>query len=130
MKKIFKYMLLLILVIIVVKIFVYFLTKPYYKDMDNYQILVKSPNIEITESKIDKSKGYIQGNVTNDTGEIIHNFALKFDFYNDTDRYLGSEYYKMDTFNVREKSKFDIKYKYNHVCKIVISIVNNKNIDK
>ena len=52
MKKIFRYILLLIVAYLVVEIFVYFITKLYYRDMNNYQILVESPKIEITESQI------------------------------------------------------------------------------
>ena len=74
MKKIFRYIVLLIVVYLVVEIFVYFLTKTYYKDMNNYAILVESPVIEVTESKVAKNKGYIQGIATNDTGEMINDF--------------------------------------------------------
>ena len=57
MKKIFRYIVLLIVIYLVVEIFVYFLTKTYYRDMNNYQILVESPTIEIIESKVTKNKG-------------------------------------------------------------------------
>ena len=123
MKKIFKCILLLLLIIVVVRIFVYFLTKPYYKEMNNIEILVQSPKVQITESKADKNKGYIQGMVTNDTGKLIDDFTLKFDFYNHEDRFIGSESHKVGVFNVGEKSKFDIKYEHNGVTKIVISVV-------
>ena len=124
MKKIFRYLLLLILVIVVVRIYVYFLTKPYYKDMNNYQVLVQTPKIEVTESKSDQKKGYIKGTATNNTGAMMNNVKIKFDFYDENDKNIGTEYHDIGVFNVGEKSKFDIKYIYQNVAKITISIVN------
>ena len=82
MKKIFRYIVLLIVVYLVVEIFVYFITKTYYSDMNNYQILVESPVIEIKESKAAKNKGYIEGTVTTNTGAMINDLTIIFDFYN------------------------------------------------
>jgi len=126
MKKIFRYIVLLIVVYLVVEIFVYFLTKTNYTDMNNYQILVESPEIQITESKVAKNKGYIQGTATNDTGEIINNISIRFDFYNTQGAYVGSKYKKIDIFNATEKVKFDIDYEYQNIAEIKISIINEK----
>lgn len=123
MKKILKYVIWLIALIIVVRVLVYFLTKTYYQDMNNYEILVKSPVIEVTESKVAKNKGYIQGTATNDTGELISNINLKFDFYNENGKFVGSEYKLIEVFNATEQVKFDIKYQYENVAEIKISIV-------
>ncbi len=124
MKNIFRSIILLIVVYLVVQIFVYFLTKTYYRDMNNYEILVQSPEIKITESKVAKNKGYIQGTATNKTGAIISSLKIRFDFYDENERYIGSEYYKIEPFNANEKSKFDVKYEYDDVSSIKISIVN------
>ena len=124
MKKIFRYIVLLIVVYLVVEIFVYFLTKTYYKDMNNYEILVESPVVNITESKVAKNKGYIQGTATNNTGAIISSLTLKFDFYNENAKYLGSEYHEIRPFNAEEKSKFDIQYQYDEVAEIKISVIS------
>lgn len=123
MKKIFRYVILLIVAYIVVEVLVYFLTKTYYKDLNNYDILVESPVIEIKESKVAKSKGYIQGNITNDTGELMRNLRVKFDFYNEQGKYVGSENKTIDVFNISERLNFDIKYEYEDVNEIRISIV-------
>ena len=124
MKKIFRYVVLLIVVYLVVEIFVYFLTKTYYTDMNNYQILVESPAIEITESKVAKNKGYIQGTATNNTGAIINNISLRFDFYNSQGSYVGSKYKEIGVFNATERVKFDIDYEYKDVEEIKISIIS------
>ena len=126
MKKIFRYIVLLIVVYLVVEIFVYFLTKTYYKDMDNYQILVESPEIQITESKVAKNKGYIEGTATNDTGEMMKNTKIRFDFYNEQGTYVGSKCKEIGIFNATEKAKFDIKYEYKNVAEIKISVINEE----
>lgn len=123
MKKIFRYIVLLIVVYLVVEIFVYFLTKPYYKDMNNYEILVTNPTIEITESKVARNKGYIRGTATNNTGAMIESLKLRFDFYNEIGEYIGSEYHGIEPFNASEKSRFDIKYEYKNVSEIKISVI-------
>lgn len=123
MKKIFKYVILLIVVYVLVELCVYFLTKTYYKDMNNYEILVKSPVIEITESKVAKNKGYIEGTATNETAEMINNLIIRFDFYNEQGTYVGSKYKEVEIFNASEKVKFNIQYDYKNVSEIKISIV-------
>lgn len=124
MKKIFRYIVLLIVVYLVVEIFVYFLTKPYYQDMNNYQILVENPTIQITESKVARNKGYIRGTATNNTGAMFKSVNIKFDFYNEIGKYIGSEYHKIEPFNAGEKSRFDIKYSYKNVSEIKISVIS------
>lgn len=123
MKKIFRYIILLIVVYIVVETFVYFLTKTNYKDMNNYEIIQNIPvAIEVTESKVAKNKGYIQGTVTNN-GELIDNLKIKFDFYNEQGTQVGIKCEEIETFNATEKVKFDIKYEYENVAKIEISVI-------
>ena len=124
MKKIIKYIVLLIVIILVVRIYVYFLTKPFYRDMNNYTVLVQKPKIEITDSKIADNKGYIYGFITKNTGNIINKLTIKFDFFNSNNKYIGSEYKEIQLFNVGEENKFDIRNNYKDVEEIKISVVN------
>lgn len=126
MKKILKYIILLIVVYLVVELFVALLTKTYYTEMKNYNILVESPKIEITESKVSKNKGYIQGTVTNNTEGLMKNTKIKFDFYNEQGKFVGTEYKIEEILNVGEKVKFDIKYEYKNVAEIRISIIKGE----
>lgn len=126
MKKIFGYIILLIIIYLVVQMYVYFLTKTNYKDMNNYEIIENIPVIiEVTESKVakNKNKGYIEGTVTNNTGELIDNIKVKFDFYNEQGKQVGLQCEEIKTFNATEKVKFDIKYEYENVAKIEISVI-------
>ena len=124
MKKILRYVVMLIVIYLVVQIFVYFLTKAYYVDLQNYEILVKEPKIEITDSKVSKNKGYISGKATNNTGTLIKELKIKFDFYNEDGNFLGSEYKEIDYFNVNEVVNFDVKYYYQNVNEFKVSIIS------
>ena len=124
MKKILRYVVMLIVIYLVVQIFVYFLTKAYYVDLQNYEILVKEPKIEITDSKVSKNKGYISGKTTNNTGTLIKELKIKFDFYNEDGNFLGSEYKEIDYFNVNEVVNFDVKYYYQNVNEFKVSIIS------
>lgn len=124
MKKIFRYVLLLILVYIVVEVFVHFMTKAYYKDFNNYNILADKPKIEITESKIAKNKGYIQGKVTNNTEELLKNVNIDFIFYNENNTQIGIENKVIEIFNVGEEVKFEVKFEYKNVAEIKINVKN------
>ncbi len=64
MKKIFTYMILLAVTYFLVGFFTYFITKPYYRNFNNYEILTENPKIEVTECKSSYTKGYIKGTVT------------------------------------------------------------------
>ena len=126
MKKIIRYLLLLILMIVVVRIYVYFLTKTNYQDMNNYEITVQTPEIFVTESKVAKNKGYIKGNITNNSSEMIKNLKVKFEFYNKNEKLVGIEYRNEDVLNASETIKFDIGYNYKNVEKIKISTVTEE----
>lgn len=126
MKKIIRYLLLLILMIVVVRFYVYFLTKTNYQDMNNYEITVQTPEIVVTESKVAKNKGYIKGNITNNSSEMIKNLKVKFEFYNENEKLVGIEYRNEDVLNASETIKFDIGYNYKNVEKIKISTVTEE----
>lgn len=126
MKKIIRYLLLLILMIVVVRVYVYFLTKTNYQDMNNYEITVQTPEIAVTESKVAKNKGYIKGNITNNSSEMIKNLKVKFEFYNENEKLVGIEYRNEDVLNASETIKFDIGYNYKNVEKIKISTVTEE----
>ncbi len=126
MKKIIRYLLLLILMIVVVRVYVYFLTKTNYQDMNNYEITVQTPEIFVTESKVAKNKGYIKGNITNNSSEMIKNLKVKFEFYNKNEKLVGIEYRNEDVLNASETIKFDIGYNYKNVEKIKISTVTEE----
>lgn len=126
MKKIIRYLLLLTLMIVVVRVYVYFLTKTNYQDMNNYEITVQTPEIFVTESKVAKNKGYIKGNITNNSSEMIKNLKVKFEFYNENEKLVGIEYRNEDVLNASETIKFDIGYNYKNVEKIKISTVTEE----
>ena len=94
--------------------------------MNNYEITVQTPEISVTESKVARNKGYIKGNITNNSAEMIKNLKVKFEFYNENDKLGGIEYRDEDILNASETIKFDIGYNYKNVEKIKISTVTEE----
>jgi len=123
MKKLFLYLMLLIAFYLFVDVMIYFSTKDNYKDLTNYEITVSTPEIKITEYKASYSKGHISGVATNNTGKLIDNTVLKFDFYNDNGSYLGTKYNEIKLFNVGENANFTVNFGYEKVESVKISIV-------
>lgn len=98
--------------------------KMMYKDLENYEILVNSPKIEITEAKGTYANGYIKGVVTNNTNSIIENKYIKLDLYSERDVNLGTEYIKIENIDLAKTMEFEVKYSYTDVNNYKIDIVD------
>ena len=126
MKKIFRYIIILVVTYILVGVFTYFITKQYYRDFSNYEILTESPQVEITECKTAYSKGYIKGTITNTTGEIIEESNVQVTIYDKNGEFLGCEYYTIQYFHPQENASFEVNYAYKNVVKIEVKLINEK----
>jgi len=122
MKKIFKYIIALFLTWLLVDLLTYFITKPYYKEFYNYEILTQNPIIEVSECKNSYMKGYIKGTATNNSEQIINQAYVKAEFYKDDGELLGIEYYEIPYFNPQEEASFEIYHTYRDIGNIKISI--------
>lgn len=123
-KEFFIYFLMFIALYIFVTVLTNFSMKEKFKDIQDIQISVNSPQIFIEESKATDSRGYVKGNIVNNTGEHIKDKYLQFDFYNKNRAYVGTEVQEIKYFNVEEKVNFDIQYNYKNVNSIEISFVD------
>ena len=126
MKKIFRYIILLIVRYILVGAFTYIITKQYYRNFSNYEILTENPQIEIIECKTSYAKGYIKGTVTNTTGEIIDESNVQLTIYNKNGEFLGCEYYTIQYFHPQENASFEINFSYKNVGNIEVRVINEK----
>lgn len=124
LKKLWKYFLIFIAVFVIVGFLTNMAMKEHYEDMSNYEIKCESPNITVSESKSASTNGYINGTVTNNTGEYLPLKYLKVDFYDKDNIYLGTEYKELKYFNVNETIKFEFNYIYNNVGKIELNITD------
>lgn len=129
MKKIIKCVLLLIVAYFVVSISIHFITKPYYKDFKGYEIVSEEAKVEVTECKNSYTKGYIKGNISNTTEEIIDAVCMKVNIYNKKGNYLGTEYYPISYFYPQETINFEVNYSYKNVGHIKIEVVNKELVD-
>lgn len=123
-KKFRTYLLLFIVMFLFIGLFTNIAMRENFVDITNHIRLVTSPKIVITESKASYSRGYIKGNITNDTGEHIKDKYLQFDFYDKDGIYVGTKTQEIKYFNVEEKISFDIDYEFQNVEKINIDFVD------
>jgi len=124
MKKFRTYLLIFLVGVLIVELFTNFIMKIRFIDITKHEINVTSPKVVITESKASYTKGYIKGNITNDTGEHIKDKYLQFDFYDKDGIYVGTESKEIKYFNVEEKINFDINYECRNVDTIEIRLVD------
>lgn len=100
--------------------------KMIYKDLNDYEILVDSPKIEIQEAKGTYANGYIKGFITNNTNAIIENKYIKLDVYSERNINKGTEYIKIEKLDLSKSMDFEVKYSYTDVATYKIDIVNEK----
>lgn len=108
-KNFWIYFVLFILIYILVTFLTQLGMRDVYRDI-KCEVKSKSPQIIVTEAKSTYSYGYINGTVTNDTGEHIKLCYLKIDLYNKNDTYLSTEYKQLEYFNATETINFNIEY--------------------
>ena len=122
-KKFRTYLLIFILGFLFVEFFTNLAMKEKFNDITHYDISIISPKITITESKASYGRGYINGNIINNTGEHIKDKYIQFDFYDKDGIYVGTKSKELKYFNVDEKISFNIDYEYKNVDIIKISFV-------
>lgn len=123
LKKFRLYLLMFIGFFLLVTLLTNFLMRDDYKNT-NYEIKEESPVITVTECKSAYSNGYIKGNITNNTEEIIPLKYLQINLYNKDDVYLGSEYKELKNFYPQETINFDISYNYLNIDKVTLGFVD------
>ena len=120
MKKIIKYIILIIAAFIFFDFLINVGLSNTYKDK-KCEILSSSPEIIIKESKATKVNGYLEGTVNNNTGENINKTYVKVDLYSELDNFLGTEYITIENLNNSESIDFKLDYRYEGVKELKIS---------
>lgn len=100
--------------------------KMMYKDLNEYEILVNSPKIEILEAKGTYANGYIKGVLTNNTNSMIDNKYIKVDVYSERNVNMGTEYIEIAKLDLAKTMPFEVKYSYTDVSSYKIDIVDEK----
>lgn len=125
LKKFCIYFIIFVIAFLLINCLTYATMYESYKDI-NYEIKETSPQISVNDCKAIYSQGYINGSITNDTGNLIPLKYLKVNLYDTDGIYLGSEYKELKNFYPDETINFDTEYHYNNVDKVVFSITDNK----
>lgn len=115
MKKFFTYLIIFIAIYLILDFLAFSSMKNMLKDITNYTVETTSPKIEIIKSKAGYSNIIIEGNITNNTSEIINKIYVKIDFYNKNENYLTSKYEEIKYLNVGETQSINVTYNLNNV---------------
>lgn len=125
-KKFRTWLILFILLYLFVDFICFASIKLTYKNLNTYRILVNSPKIEITEAKGTYANGYIKGNLTNNTNNVLENKFIKVDLFSDRDVNLGTKYIPIVKLDLAKEMEFEVKYNYTDVSNYTIDIVDEK----
>lgn len=121
-------------IFIILYFFLDFLTFAYvkstYKPINDYEIEINSPKIEITEAKATYINGYVKGKVNNNTGEDMDNLYVKINFYSERDVDLGTRFAKIENLKKGESKEFEIKFKYQDVKSFKVNVTNEAVIEE
>lgn len=96
--------------------------KQYTIDQDS------SPKVEITDFKATVTNGYVNGKITNDTGENINGKYLKLDYYSKNGVNLGTKYVEINNLHPGESMDFSSQFNFDNVDNVKTSIVDQKDL--
>lgn len=113
-------------IFIILYFFLDFLTfafvKSTYNPINDYEIEINSPKIEITEAKATYINGSVKGKVTNNTGEDIDKLYVKINFYSERNVDLGTRFAKIENLKQGETKDFEVKFKFQEVKNFKVNV--------
>ena len=125
MKTFFGYLLVVVICYFGSNVLAYVGINNIYEDIENYQY-INTPSIvvNVDEAKATSINGYIEGTIKNDSNTSIKELYLKIDFYSDRKVNMGTKYIKVENLKAKEKTNFDINFKYSNVRYCTITTVD------
>ncbi len=126
MKTFFKYFLMVVIFFIFSNFLIDSFLKVSYTDMKDYKINVKEIFVDVTEAKVTKRNGYINGIVKNKSDKVVENKYLKISMLSKNNNVLGEKYVKIEKLEPQELRKYEIKFDYDNVKTFEIEMVDTK----
>lgn len=126
MKTFFKYALVVILFYIFSNVMINAFFKVSYTNITNYDINVTEAFVDVTEAKVSKRNGYINGIIKNNTDKIIENRYLKFSMLSKNGNVLGEKYVRIDKLEINQIRNFEVKFDYDNVKSFRIEMTDTK----
>ena len=120
MKTFRTYLILFILFYIYVSIMSYFLVKSTYYDME-YSININSPKVVISEAKVSRVSGYIDGVIENNTEETYTKGYIKFELISDRGTAIMDKYVELNNIKPGETKEFSVKFNAENIEKCNVS---------
>lgn len=125
-KKILKYVILIIVLYFFSRFLIYLGLNATYKDIKVEGNVPKQINVEYAQAT--KVNGRILGKISNNE-ENINGKYIKTDIYNSKNELLGTKYLNITEIEKNETKKFAVFFKKNSVDHCSISIVDKKDIN-
>lgn len=126
MKTFFKYALVVILFYIFSNVMINAFFKVSYTNITNYDINVTEAFVDVTEAKVSKRNGYINGIIKNNTDKIIENRYLKFSMLSKNGNVLGEKYVRIDKLEINQIRNFEVRFDYDNVKSFKIEMTDTK----
>ena len=89
-----------------------------------YFMSFQSPAFTVTEVQATDVVVNIEGEITNNTGEFIRSAYVVIQYFDENERYLGSEYQHLHFFHPNETIRIDITGRYRNVDNVTIHFVD------
>ena len=121
MKKFKKWILKFGLLVIIINILTYLvMIRPVNAVPHSAMNFPDGVDFRVIASEASDIRGFIRGELTNNTGELIRLAQLRIEFYNERGTLLGSEYQEIRLFNATQTINIDIGRNARNVDNIVI----------
>ena len=115
------YLLIFVAFFIFSDVMIFFYTKSLYKPIENYEVLVTTPQITVTLAEASNVNGNLKGAIKNNTNETMENQYIKFEFYSPRDVKMGTKYIEVGTLNPEEEKQYEFGFKFEKVSSVKIS---------
>lgn len=128
MKVFLCYLLIFIIFFIFSDVIIYLYTKSLYQPMTNYEIMLQTPEITVSQATASTTSGNVKGTVKNTTDEKLITQYLKFEFYTERNVLAGIKYFQLNNLEPNQEQEYQIGFHYDNVNSVKISIVGREEI--
>ena len=129
MKNFFTYFLMLVLLYIIVDVLSFGYIYSTYKTIEQYEIVVTNPGVNVEKAKATNVNGFVEGKVRNNGTTTISNQYLKFDFYSERGVRVGTKYLKIDTLGEMQEQNYKVQFRFDNVKYFTVNLATQEEVD-
>lgn len=126
MKTLFTYAVLILVFFIFSDVMANIAIKTTYKIMDTYLTQSKQVEVTIEKAKATFVNGYLEGKMTNTSGETIHDKYLKIQVFSKRGVELGTKYVEVSNLEQQQTREFKMGFRFTNAKYTKVSLVDKK----